>query len=214
LRRLLAEADVQTRAAILLGINCGFGNSDVASLPLSAVDLERGWIDFPRPKTGVHRRCPLWGETADALRAALEQRPKPKHETDAGLFFLARTGKPLMQRARSDDPRKFDQRVDLVGAAFLRLHKKLGLPRRGFYPLRHTFRTKADRARDPQAIGVVMGHSDSSMAANYTHGIDDDRLHAVIEVVHLWLYGPDGETTGDAKPKVGRKAKSQLRVVG
>ena len=45
------------------GVNCGFGNGDCASLPLSAVNLDAGWIDFPRPKTGINRRCPLWPET-------------------------------------------------------------------------------------------------------------------------------------------------------
>jgi hypothetical protein len=59
LRRLIDAADVQVKAMILLGVNAGFGNHDVATLPLSAVDLVRGWLDFPRPKTGIPRRCPL-----------------------------------------------------------------------------------------------------------------------------------------------------------
>jgi hypothetical protein len=48
---------------ILLGINGGMGNSDCANLPLRAVDLDAGMIDFPRPKTGIARRCPLWPDT-------------------------------------------------------------------------------------------------------------------------------------------------------
>ena len=27
---------------------------------LSAIDFEGGWVDFPRPKTGIERRCKLW----------------------------------------------------------------------------------------------------------------------------------------------------------
>ena len=54
---LLDGAGVQLKAMMLLGINCGFGNADCASLPLSALNLETGWIDYPRPKTGVPRRC-------------------------------------------------------------------------------------------------------------------------------------------------------------
>ena len=77
LRRLLNAADVQLRAMVLLGVNAGFGNHDCATLPLSALDLGAGWVDFPRPKTGVGRRCPLWPETAAAIRAALaERRPR------------------------------------------------------------------------------------------------------------------------------------------
>ena len=40
------------RAMILLGINGGFGNADCGTLPLTAVDLERGLIDYPRPPRG------------------------------------------------------------------------------------------------------------------------------------------------------------------
>src|SRR5215470_10000031 len=59
-RALLAEAGVQLKAMILLGVNCGFGNADVGTLPLSALDLNSGWVSYPRPKTGVTRRCWLW----------------------------------------------------------------------------------------------------------------------------------------------------------
>src|SRR5262249_52686696 len=56
------------RAMLLLGVNCGLGNHDCPLLPLSALDLDAGWINVPRPKTGIARRCPLWPETVVALR--------------------------------------------------------------------------------------------------------------------------------------------------
>src|SRR5262249_40375790 len=62
-RRTIDAAGPAMRAMILLGVNCGFGNSDCGRLSRSAVDLETGWIDYPRPKTGIARRCPLWPET-------------------------------------------------------------------------------------------------------------------------------------------------------
>jgi integrase len=49
LRRLIVAAGVPLKAMILLGINAGMGNNDVGMLPLSALDLQRGWIDYPRP---------------------------------------------------------------------------------------------------------------------------------------------------------------------
>ena len=67
IRALLDESNTQMRAMILLGINCAFGNTDVATLPRSRVNLERGWHDFERVKTAVDRRCPLWPETLRAL---------------------------------------------------------------------------------------------------------------------------------------------------
>ena len=43
IHKLLNAARPQLRAMVLLGINAGFGNSDVGNLPLSALDLKRGW---------------------------------------------------------------------------------------------------------------------------------------------------------------------------
>src|SRR5262245_38386354 len=53
LRQLIDAADGQLRAMILLGMNAGFGNGDCATLPLSALDLEGSWVDYPRPTTGI-----------------------------------------------------------------------------------------------------------------------------------------------------------------
>src|SRR5262249_47837992 len=50
LRRMIAAAGVQLRAMLLLGVNCGFGNADCGTLPLAALDLDRGWVDYPRPQ--------------------------------------------------------------------------------------------------------------------------------------------------------------------
>jgi integrase len=80
IRRLIDAALTPVRAMLLLGINCGMGNSDCANLPLRAVDLDGGFIDFPRPKTGIARRCPLWPETVSAIKEALSKRPKAKSE--------------------------------------------------------------------------------------------------------------------------------------
>src|SRR5262249_33838065 len=88
----LVRAGLPLRAMILLGINCALGNADCGRLPLRALDLERGWLDFPRPKTGMGRRCPLWPETVDALKASLARRPEPKDPADAELVFITRFG--------------------------------------------------------------------------------------------------------------------------
>ena len=42
----LDAAPVQLRAMVLLGINCGLNNKDWADLPLAALDLEQGWVNF------------------------------------------------------------------------------------------------------------------------------------------------------------------------
>ena len=60
-------------------------------------------IDYPRPKTGIRRRCALWPETVQAVREALAKRPTPKDEADAGLVFITKYGGPWA-RTRPDSP--------------------------------------------------------------------------------------------------------------
>jgi hypothetical protein len=43
---------------MLLAINAGMGNNDVAQMPIGALDLAGGWRNYPRPKTGVRRTRP------------------------------------------------------------------------------------------------------------------------------------------------------------
>ncbi len=68
IRRMLADAKQPLKSMILLGINCGYGNSDVGTLPLSALDIDGGWLTYGRPKTGIARRCHIWPETVASLR--------------------------------------------------------------------------------------------------------------------------------------------------
>jgi integrase len=179
-RRLLDEAGPSFKAMIFLAINAGFGNADCGHLPYSAVDLDRGMIDFPRPKTGIPRRCPLWPETVEAIRVALARRPEPKNIADADLVFITKRGQSWAKET-SDNP---------VSKEFRKLLDALGINgHRNFYTLRHTFRTVADEAKDQPAVDFVMGHEDQRMAALYRETISDARLRVVAEHVRTWLFG-------------------------
>jgi integrase len=180
-RRILDAADVQLRAMTLLGINCGFGIADCGRLPLSALDLAAGWIDFPRPKTGIARRCPLWPETVAALKAWLAIRPEPKNAEYAGLVFLTAQRRPWCKESFSS-PMCFK-----VGKLLksLDINGRKGL---GFYTLRHSFRTIADEAKDQPAADYLMGHARDDMASIYRERISDERLRAVADHVRRWLF--------------------------
>jgi integrase len=156
---------------------------------LHNVNLETGWVDYPRPKTGIARRCPLWPETIVAIRAAVEKRPKPAGHEDCGRVFLTQHGTAWVRLGEVT-------RSDYVSFAFKKHAQKLKLHRKGlgFYTLRHVFRTVADAIRDPVAIDTIMGHADPSMGAHYRERIDDARLKAVTECVRKWLW-PGGEAT-------------------
>ena len=156
IRSIIAKAGTPMKAMVLLGINGGFGNSDCGNLPITALDLERGWIDFPRPKTGVPRRCPLWSETVQALKDVLAKRPEPKNPEHAGLVFITKYGERWSKEATTNP---VSQEMGKVLRA-LKINGRKGL---SFYTLRHTFRTTWPmRSKDQPAVDHVMGHENGS----------------------------------------------------
>jgi integrase len=181
IRRLIDAASPSMKAMILLGINCGFGNADGGTLPLSAVDLDNALIDYPRPKTGIARRCALWPETVAALRDALAKRHEPKSEEAAGLFFITKYGYGW-SKSTSTNPVS-QETAKLLKT--LRINGRKGL---GFYTLRHTFRTVADESKDQPAVDFIMGHEVPHMSAVYRETISDARLRAVADHVRKWLF--------------------------
>jgi integrase len=191
LRRILKAADPVMRAMVMLGINCGFGNTDVASLPQSAVDLQGGWIKFPRPKTAVQRRIPIWPETVTALRKAIAIRPAPVDRADADLCFVTRRGTRYVRAQQSQRSAGRYSNVNALGRRFELLLYRLGMDDRvgrGFYTLRHVFETIAGESRDQVGVNAIMGHVDSSMAGQYRERISDERLRMVVECVRNWLF--------------------------
>jgi integrase len=178
-RRLIDAAGPSMRAMILLGINAGFGNADCGTLPLSAVDLEKGIIDYPRPKTGIPRRCALWPETIQAIREAMAKRPTPKNEEDAVLAFITKYGTSWSK----------EENAGPVTQEMRKLLNRLGINgHRNFYTLRHTFRTVADESKDKPVVDYIMGYGVSHMSSVYREAISDERLRAVVQCVRRWLF--------------------------
>ncbi len=188
LRRIVEFASQPLPAMILLGINCAFGQTDISRLPKVSIDLESGWGKFPRHKTTVDRRCPLWPETKAALRNL--KRPVPKDARDGDLVFITKYGAPFVRINGKNTV------IDSVGLEFGKLLWLLELKRPGlnFYALRHTFETIAGDSRDQVAVAFIMGHAPDSddMAAVSRERISNERLVAVTQFVHDWLFGkPD-----------------------
>lgn len=204
LRKLLKLAGPQMKAMVLLGLNCGYGNFDVATLPLSALDLAKGVVDYPRQKTRVERRAMLWPETIAALKAVVASRPKSVDPAAEQLVFITKFGKSWVRQVQTlnddgDVKSMKVSRTDAVAGEFTKLLTKAGLRREGvgFYSLRHVFRTIADEIPDRAAIDRVMGHTDKTMAAHYREwkrdAREDARLKAVTDHVRAWLFGARGK---------------------
>lgn len=172
LRTLYHSADNQMRAFMLLALNGGLGNGDIGQL--KSEHIQSGWIVFPRPKTLVDRRFPLWPETVKAIELA-----KQTKHPELPWVFVTKYGQSWYK----------DANVSPLSAEFRKLCVACGVHStgRGFYSLRHQFRTIADGCRDQVAINHVMGHSDASMGATYREWIEPDRLQAVVDHVRAWV---------------------------
>jgi integrase len=187
LRTILAAVPTAIKAMVLLGVNGGVGNHDCARLPMTALDWQGGWLNYPRFKTGVSRRIPLWPETVEALRLVITERPEPASPEDSGLVFL---DQKATRWVRLRDNAVW---VDRIGSTFSKWLVKLGIKRPGlnFYALRHTFETVAGGSLDQVGVDHIMGHSRQDMASVYRERISDDRLRAVVEHVRKWLFGTE-----------------------
>jgi integrase len=188
------------------------GNADCGHLPISAVDLEAGWLSFPRVKTAVERRVPLWPETVKAIKAAIEARPRPKHDEDAGLLFVTakglawakareiktvKEGEKATEKVVADNPISKEMAKLLASEAV-----KIKRPGATFYALRHVFQTIGEESGDGVATKAIMGHAPHAgdMSAVYRERIADERLLRVVNHVRDWLLTAD---RGDEKEPEG-----------
>ena len=201
IQKLLKASDGWLKACILLGINGGMGNADCGRLSTTFLNVQSGWYDLAREKTGIPRRFRLWPETIEAIRAAILRRPIAKDEADDALCFLTSHGKPVWWEVVKESGETYT--CDNITKMFTKLCASCKVSRngRGFYSLRRTFETVAGGTKDQVAVDYIMGHADESMAAVYRQGIEDQRLIDVGQYVHAWLF-PKKE-----KKPVKRKAK-------
>jgi len=211
---LLKAADIQMHAMILLAINGGLGNTDIALLTPEVFDLDGGWLNYRREKTGTPRRIPLWKETVAAVRKVMASRNTAKNPDEAHLLFIGARGTSYVNHTGGHR----------VAAEFARLRDDVGIKGRVFYDFRRTFQTVAENlSRDKDTVKAIMGHtfSENDMAARYRQGFFDDRLRDVTNHVHSWLYGKHAKGTGSTsqkrsasahKPKVQQPSPAKRRA--
>jgi integrase len=178
-RKLLKHSkdDPAMYAAILLALNTGCQNVDIATLARSHVDLDGGWYLQPRAKRAKPRRAKLWPRTVRALRALLASREL----ADDDLIFQSKTGGAWHGR-------------NCLAKDFAQLKTKAGITKKrcGFQWLRHTFITQASQGGDLIAVQLAVGHADRSITARYIHAVYDPRLISIANLVDNWLTGQGG----------------------
>jgi integrase len=159
-RAVLDKATVNGKTMILLALNCGLGNTDLGLLPIRAVDLRRGILDFPRSKTATERVVPLWPETVAAIREVLKHRPEPTDQADAEMLFI---------RPRARDNYVGDRTGTRVHGEIRRALEKAKVKGRTTYDFRRTFQTVAEGGV-PKLLGGVKRRRGKHLARSFAIG--------------------------------------------
>jgi integrase len=186
---LLEHAKPAMKCMILLGINCGFYASDSIALTFDRLHLSHRTPhhDFYRMKNGRRRVGVLWPETVNALVTYIERH---RGDSDSDRVILNQYGRPHSDAAVGRG----------IRTAFMNLAKKAKVtlpPCTSIGSLRHTYGTVVDLAPDQQMIDLSMGHAPKGMQKRIYSQLnlgELDRLAAVADVVHRWLY--KGELAG------------------
>lgn len=187
--RMLEVADPVVSAWIWLGINCALGQHDIALLTESEFEVtdDGVWYSDCRLKTGIPRESFVWDETFEAVNDAYKCRPDAAREEHECRIFLTNKGYLWVTPSSSTHFRKsFSQTMRAA---------KCEVRQRGFYALRHTFRTVAEQIGDMNAARIVMGHALTGMEEFYVHEFSRERIQKVCMHVREWLF------TETVKPK-------------
>jgi integrase len=202
-RAVLSTAGPRLKAMVLLGLNCGYGNTDCIKLVASKLDLRHGWATFARTKNAIKRRCPLWPETIEALRVVLAAR-KPNDPEYRDRVFITKFGKPYRPANLSRE----------LGNALERA--KLERDRGDFYDLRRTCASIGVQVKDDDAVRTILGHKRPStdMLGVYNRlQVSDDRLRSVTDHIHDWLFTGWADQKGRPGCDAGLSVVPLKRVV-
>lgn len=165
LKTLWQKATPRVRCWMLLALNCGFYQGDIAELTASEVDWAEGRITRKRSKTGVLGSFKLWQTTLDHM---LEQR-EPEAKDDERLFltrprFDGEAIVPLVTEKIVDGTVR---RTDAVKTGFWKLLRKIGINSgRSFSSLRNTGASMIDEI-DPLVTELYLSHATVGMKKHY-----------------------------------------------
>ena len=225
--RLLERSQPAFKAMILLGVNCGLGPADLGRLRWNMIDLTQRRLNFPRPKTGAPRVGFLWKKTIDALlrvRTLRHNRRALEKDGESPLVFITRKGLAYYREqeihAEVDVAGRKEKKLvgikidNAVLSTFGRMVRELKIKGLSFYRLRHGFKTLGKRAKDKEALDLMMGHKDPSMGKVYDHEeIAWLRIKRVAQVAYRGLWPKIRLTEGKLPPMLTMEAAGAAGAV-
>ena len=185
INELLAQSTARTELYILLGLNCGYRQSDIASINPREVDWNAGTISRKRTKTAKKKRTPtvtykLWPRTLELLMK------EGKRTGDRVLLSL--NGTPLVNNTLRDNGRTKNR--DAIKSAIKRVAKKTKIPF-SMDLLRNTSATLLrGNAKYTTLVDLFLGHAPRSMADKHYAAAPVELLAEALD----WLAGEFGQS--------------------
>jgi integrase/recombinase XerD len=195
--RMHGADGVRLKAMLELLYASGLRVTELVSLPLSAVQYERGFVQV-KGKGGKERVVPLGEPAIIALKAWLPYRKKMLEGNSRNKDGLSpsrlREGFGEGQKPRSypnNSPYLFPSRNShLTRQRFFQLLKEIGTQagldatRLSPHVLRHAFATHLiEHGADLRSVQTMLGHADIATTQIYTH-VASDRLGKMVERHH------------------------------
>lgn len=123
IRDLIQDSSDRTKLYICLGLNCGYRQTDIASIKPEEVDWKLGTITRKRTKTAKHPNTPkvtykLWPETLSLLRQERSDSPE--------RVLLSANGTPLVVSELNEDGGY--KKLDAIKSAMQRVGRRKDYP--------------------------------------------------------------------------------------
>ncbi|MEX1039656.1 MAG: hypothetical protein WDZ51_03430 [Pirellulaceae bacterium] len=159
--KLLAKhATERTRLYVMLGLNLGYTQRDIATLTPDMVDWDTGIVTRDRKKTGIASKAKLWRSTMDLLLK--------HHNPNPGPVLVDQKGSPLYAEQVNGKGNLIT--LDSIRLAFDRVKnsKRVGLKGdpRSFKHLRKSAANEIERTR-PDLTGLFLAHSEGGVKRHY-----------------------------------------------
>jgi hypothetical protein len=185
IRRLVRKSRGPLRALILLALNTGMTNLDLANLRPGQLRQGGKYLKWQRQKTSHQNRFVSWHWLWPETRKAITRHRSG--ENPAGLLFARRNGAPwvkVREKSRTD-------RISIAFAALVQhcwpdpKRRPAGL---SFKSLRKFSAQHIKRLAGPEAARLYLGHAIPGVFARYVRN-DYRPLHRALRSYRAWLAG-------------------------